>query len=289
MPELFGDFEAMPELLADQGYQTSFFYGGEHNLMDFEDITKQFGVQDCYFYDDFKAIHPANDNMVEPLWGVYDMPFMQFMADKIEQMSEPFFVSVFNLTSRHPYRVPPEYMEVVPRSHTPEQRVVAYTDLSIREFFNRVKNEPWFDNTIFVFVADHVSPMCYDPLSYTMQGRTSIIEFLYTPDGSLCGLDNSTVQQLDIMPTVLGLVGNKKPYFAFGRDVFNEPERKPVAFNCINQVYQCITDSTTFYSDSKEIMKSVIGSPSKEDMDYLKAVLQHYSNTLTRRCYKVTK
>lgn len=289
MPELFGDFDAMPELLADKGYQTAFFSGGEHNSMGFEDISHLFGVQDCYCRNEYEAAYPVNDSTIEPFWGVYDMPFLQFMADKIEEMQEPFFASVFNLTSHHPYRVPPDYIDIIPRGHTPEQRVVAYTDLSIRKFFDRVKNEPWFNNTIFVFVADHVSPICYAPQTYTMQGHTAIIEFFYTPDGALHGLDSTIVQQLDIMPTVLGLVGNKEPYFAFGRDVFNEPQRKPVAFNFVNQMYQCITDSSTFYFDTEKTVKSIGKTPSKNDEDFLKAVLQRYSESLNERNYKVKR
>ena len=285
MPEVFGAFEAMPEILKKQGYETAFFCGSERNSMGFEDMTHLFGVQHYYCIDDFKAAYPVNDSTIEPFWGVYDMPFFQFMADEIDNMKEPFFASVFNLTSHHPYRVPPGYTDKVPRGHTLEQRVVAYTDLSIRKFFDRVKDEPWFCNTLFVFVADHVSPVCYDPQTFTMKGHTSIITFLYTPDGDLCGIDSTTVQQLDIMPTVLGLIGNKAPYFAFGRDIFNEPEREPVAFSCINQVYQCITDSTTFYFDTEKVVKSMDKTPTKGNEDFLKAVLQRYAESLTNRNY----
>ena len=289
MPEVFGDFEAMPEILAKQGYETAFFCGSERNSMGFEDTARQFGMQHCYCSDEFKAIYPADDTTIEPFWGVYDMPYFQFMADEIGKMQEPFFASVFSLSSHHPYRVPSGYTNKVPHGHTPEQRVVAYTDLSIRKFFDRVKDEPWFCNTLFVFVADHVSPLCYDPQTYTMKGHSSIIEFLYTPDGSLCGLDSTTVQQLDIMPTVLGLIGNKEPYFAFGRDIFNEPEREPVAYNCINQVYQCITDSTTFYFDTKKVVKSMGSTPTKGNEDFLKAVLQRYAESLTNRSYAINR
>ena len=288
MPELFSDFEAMPEILAKQGYHTAFFSGGEHNSMGFEDLSQLFGIQHCYCRNEFEAIYPVNDSTIEPFWGVYDMPYFQFMTGEINKLQEPFFASVFNLTSHHPYRIPPDYIGVIPRGHTIEQRAVAYTDLSIRKFFDRVKTEPWFNNTLFVFVADHVSPVCYDPQSYTMQGHTSIIEFLYTPDGALCGLDSTIVQQLDVMPTVLGLVGNKKPYFAFGRDVFNEPERQPVAFNCINQVYQCITDSTTFYFDTEKTLKSIGNAPTNDNEAFLKAVLQSYSESLTNKKYTVS-
>lgn len=287
MPELFGDFEAMPEILAHQGYQTAFFSGGEHNSMGFEDLSQHFGIQQCYCRIEFEASYPINDYTIEPFWGVYDMPYFQFMADEINKFQEPFFASVFNLTSHHPYHIPPDYIEIIPPGHTQEQRVVTYTDMSIRKFFDRVKTEPWFNNTLFVFVADHVSPLCYDPKSYTMQGHTSIIEFLYTPDGALSGLDSTIVQQLDIMPTILGLIGYKEPYFAFGRDVFNEAERQPVAFNCINQMYQCITDNTTFYFDTEKTIKSIGNAPTPNDEDFLKAVIQRYAKCLTDKKYTI--
>lgn len=288
MPELFDDFEAMPEILVKQGYQTAFFSGGEHNSMGFEDISQRFGMQHCFCRNEFEATYPVNGNTIEPFWGVYDMPYFQFMADEIDKMQEPFLASVFNLTSHHPYRIPSDYIGTIPPGHTLEQRAVAYTDLSIRKFFDRVKAESWFNNTLFVFVADHVSPICYDPKSFTMQGHTSIIEFLYTPDGTLRGLDSTTVQQLDIMPTVLGLVGNKEPYFAFGRDVFNEPECQPVAYNCINLMYQCITDNTTFYFDTKKTLKSIGNAPTHNDEAFLKAVLQRYAQSLTNKKYTVS-
>lgn len=58
-------------------------------------------------------------------------------------------------------------------------------------------------------------------------------------------------QQVDIMPTTLGLLGYTKPYFAFGRDVFNEPDRKPMAVNCVQQTFQALTDSLSLYFDGE--------------------------------------
>ncbi len=289
MPETFGEFEAMPKMLAKQGYTTAFFSGSERNSMGFEEMAQRFGVEKCYCREEYENAYPVNDSTIEPFWGVYDMPYFLFMADEINQMQEPFFASVFNLTSHHPYRVPPDYADIVPQGHNPEQRVVAYTDMAFRAFFERAQKEPWFDNTVFVFVADHVAPLTYDPRSCTMKGHSSIIQFLYTPDGALCGTDSTTVQQLDLMPTLLGLLGNKEPYFAFGRDVFNEPQRQPVAFNCLNQLYQCITDSTTFYFDTEKVVETVEGRPKKEDEDFLKAVLQSYGECLTNKRYTINK
>ena len=87
----------------------------------------------------------------------------------------------------------------------------------------------------------------------------------------------------------IGYHANKEPYFAFGRDIFNEPEREPVAYNCINQVYQCITDSTTFYFDTKKVVKSMGSTPTKGNEDFLKAVLQRYAESLTNRSYAINR
>ena len=56
------------------------------------------------------------------------------------------------------------------------------------------------------------------------------------------------------MPTTLGLMGYDKPYFAFGRDVFNEPERKPLVVNCVQQTYQALTDSLSLYFDGERCL-----------------------------------
>ena len=97
--------------------------------------------------------------------------------------------------------------------------------MAFRRFFERFGGEAWFRRTIFVFVADHVSSEKFAPDTREYPGNMHIIGFLYTPDGALRGEVDDIVQQLDIMPTLLGLTGNDAPYFAFGRDVLNEPER----------------------------------------------------------------
>ena len=75
---------------------------------------------------------------------------------------------------------------------------------------------------------------------------------------------------------------------AWFRSMFNEPERQPVAFNCINQVYQCITDSTTFYFDTEKTLKSIGNAPTNDNEAFLKAVLQSYSESLTNKKYTVS-
>ena len=71
-------------------------------------------------------------------------------------------------------------------------------------------------------MADHVSSEKFADATRVFPGDHHIIGLLYTPDGALRGRYDEAVSQIDLMPTLLGLMGNREPYFAFGRDLFGE-------------------------------------------------------------------
>ena len=247
MPQSLTDLEGLPRILARQGYGTHFFCGATRNQMGFEAFGKQCGIEQFHNREDFEKIHPGSGNA--NVWGIWDMPFLQYMADELNKMETPFFTAVFTLSSHHPYDLPSEYSGKMPQGNTLVQPCVAYTDLSLRKFFETASKMPWFENTLFIFVADHVSPQMAAEETRTAKGNTAILYFMYTPDHSVKGRYEHVTQQIDIMPTTLGLMGYRKPYFAFGRDVFNEPDRKPLVVNCVQQTYQALTDSLSLYFD----------------------------------------
>lgn len=249
-PQALNEQEGLPAILAKQGYNTNFFCGARTNQMGFEAYGKLCGVQHFYNRDNFEKIHHESD--MANVWGIWDMPFLQYMANEMNNFKTPFFSAAFTLTSHHPYDLPTEYVGKMPKGNTPVQPCVAYTDLSIRKFFETASSMPWFQNTLFIFVADHVSPQMAAEETRMARGRTAILCFMYTPDHSVKGRYEHIFQQLDIMPTVLGLMGYNKPYFAFGRDIYNEPERYPMVANCVDQTYQCLTDSMSLYFDGTQ-------------------------------------
>lgn len=293
------EIEGLPSIFKQNGYSTYFFCGARTNQMGFEAFCKQAGVEHFFNRDDFEKIN-KEPNMAN-IWGVWDMPFLQFMARKMNEIDTPFYVSVFTLTSHHPYDLPAEYSGKMPKGRTPQQPCVAYTDLSLRKFFETASKMPWYQNTLFIFVADHVSPQIAADETRTPRGRSSIIYFMFTPDHSLQGRYEQVTQQLDIMPTTLGLFGYQKPYFAFGRDVFNETNRYPIVANCVEQTYQCITDSLSLYFDGQKSLfaypvqdvfqkKNILNLSDKQQKsaeNHLKAVLQTYYGQLKKGELKI--
>lgn len=225
MPQSLGESRQLPAILRDMGYETAFFCGSERGSMGFGAYARSAGVDRLFSREDYEEHHGKKD--FDGYWGIWDEPFLQYAGEEFGAFNEPFFAALFTISSHHPFYVPDQYADSLPDGYTKIHKSVAYEDMAFRRFFERYRTEEWFRRTLFVFVADHVSSEKFAAESLVYPGNHHIIGFLYTPDGSLRGQTDEVVQQLDIMPTVLGLVGGERtgPYFAFGRDVLNEPDR----------------------------------------------------------------
>lgn len=220
MPQSLGESRQLPAMLRDKGYATAFLCGSERGSMGFGAYARSAGVERLYAREDYEARHGKGD--FDGYWGIWDEEFLQFAGEEFGTLPQPFFAALFTLSAHHPFVVPERYEKILPAGETRVQRGAAYDDLAFRRFFERYADREWFRRTVFVFVADHVSSERYAPESLSWPGDHHIMAFIYTPDGSLRGRYESVAQQIDLMPTLLGLLGNEEPYFAFGRDLLRE-------------------------------------------------------------------
>ena len=206
---------SIAKLLADKGYETSFFHGAPNGSMGFSAYTKLAGIKHYYGKNEYN-----NDADFDGIWGIWDEPFMQFMGDKLNEMPEPFFASFFSLSSHHPFKVPQKYKGKFPKGPLEVQEPIGYTDNAIRQFFNKVSKFDWYENTLFVICADHAT-VSYLPEYQTAANAYAIPIIFYHPGSNLKGLSDKLVQQMDILPTVLNYLGYPDPYFSFGFDAFD--------------------------------------------------------------------
>ena len=108
---------------------------------------------------------------------------------------------------------------------------------------------------------------------------------MYTPDGALRGEVSEVVQQLDIMPTLLGLLGNREPYFAFGRDVLNEPQRPQWSVSW-DGAFQAVTnDGTIRFDDAQETPAA--SSAGESLLQDFRALVQQYYSHAEKKSYIV--
>lgn len=286
---------SIAKLLSDKGYETAFFHGAPNGSMGFSSYTKLAGIQHYFGKTEYN-----NDADFDGIWGIWDEPFMQFMAQKMNTLKEPFFSSFFSLSSHHPYKVPKQYEGIFPKGPLEVQEPMGYTDMALRKFFETASTMPWYKNTLFVLVADHAT-LSYYPEYKTTPGSFSIPILFYYPGGELKGMSNKLIQQLDITPTVLNYLNYDKPYFAFGFDAFNEDEDNFVVnnngetFNFYRGDYLLMNDgekSIALYNlkEDRLMVNNLINTlPEVQSQmeKHLKAFIQQYNNRMIENNLKV--
>ena len=275
MPQSLGESRQLPAILRGRGYSTAFFCGSEHGSMGFGAYARSAGVERLVSREDYEDRHGKGD--FDGYWGIWDEPFLQFTGEELSRTPEPFFATLFTLSSHHPFVVPAQYEDKLPAGYTKLHKGVAYVDNAFRLFFERFGSEEWFRRTIFVFVADHVSSEKFAAETRSYPGNYHIIGFMYTPDGALRGQVGEVVQQLDIMPTLLGLLGNTESYFAFGRDVLNEPQRQQWSVSW-DGAFQAVTNDGTIRFDDAQDKPEASGAGDSLLQDFRALVQQYYSH-----------
>lgn len=213
-PYVSNQLQSLPSILQTKGYHTSFFHGAPNGSMGFKAFMNLIGVSNYFGKDEY-----ANDADFDGTWGILDEPFLQFFANKLDSFPEPFQSTLFTVTSHEPFRVPTAYLNTFPKGKHPLHEVTGYTDMALKRFFKTASTKPWFKRTLFVITADHAS-LTFHPEYQTSWGRMAIPIAFYHPSDSLANLNDRIVQQTDIMPSVLSFLGYNKPYFAFGKNVF---------------------------------------------------------------------
>lgn len=215
------------ELGEQKGYVTAFFHGAQNNSMGFQAFAHATGFQRYYGRTEYNQDPKRNgDDDFDGTWAIYDEEFLQFFADRMTEMQQPFMTAVFTASSHTPYSMPERYKNVFPKGEEALQESIAYSDHALNLFFETARKKAWFKNTLFVITADHTSRHI-DPFYKTSLGYYNVPIILYAPgDESLHGYDTErVVEQTDIMPTVLSYLHYDKPYIAFGKDMLHtQPE-----------------------------------------------------------------
>jgi phosphoglycerol transferase MdoB-like AlkP superfamily enzyme len=157
---------------------------------------------------------------------------------KMTDMQEPFMTTIFTLSSHHPFQIPEQYKDVFPEGELPIHKCIRYTDHALREFFRAASQEPWFKNTVFILIGDHVNKSNHEEYKRGMNMFSSSL-IIYSPSGDITpGMRDGIAQHTDIYPTMLNYLGYDKPYMAFGCDLLSTPADQTWAVNYLDGIYQ---------------------------------------------------
>lgn len=247
------------ELTKNKGYYSAFFHGAMNGSMGFQAFARSVGFTDYYGrteYNEDPRYHGDDD--FDGTWAIWDEEFLQYYCDKMTEFKQPFVTSVFTASSHHPFAIPARYEGKFPDGPTPLQRCIGYTDHALQLFFEKASRQPWFNNTLFVITADHTSFGTY-PEYMTDLGLYSVPILFYAPGmPELRGMEDKIVEQIDIMPTVLGLLGYDRPYISFGQDALQTPAAEKFSVNNVmgTNVYQFVKGDYMIQFDGEKVLKA---------------------------------
>ncbi len=285
-----------------KGYQVKYLYGGDAYFDNMQDF---FSGND-YEIVDKKSFQP-NEITFSNVWGVCD----EDMAKKAIQVmnaeaktGKPFFNHWMTVSNHRPFTYPDGRIDI-PGNAKSREGGVKYTDFALKQFFNMAKKQSWYNNTVFVIIADHCA---------SSAGKTElpldkyrIPAMIFSPNHVAPRQYNNLMSQIDVMPTLFGLLHFNYDSKFFGQDVLS-PDYKPRAFIATYQNLGLIKDNVLTILSPKQDVKQydlkVINNPklkpefqifydenkmSTARQDLVKETISYYqtaSETLKKKAYQ---
>ena len=218
------DLWSLGNVLNTKGYNSYFLYGGRGY---FENMNAFFSGNGYRIVD--QSSIPDDEIHFTNAWGMADEDLYQKtiqVADDESQQQNPFFLHLMTTSNHRPYTYPEGRIDVP--SGKGRDGAVKYTDYAIGEFIKQASEKPWFDNTLFIILADHQAGSA-GKQALPVE-RYHIPLWIYAPGQIQPEIINSLSSQIDLAPTLLGLLNMNYRSCFFGRDILlASPERALIA------------------------------------------------------------
>lgn len=215
---------SLGSVLKERGYDTLYLYGG----YSFFDNMKDFFGGAGYEVKDRTNIAGSRIHH-ETIWGVADEDLFDMALEELDRRAadgHSFFAHIMTTSNHRPYTYPEGRVDIP--SHSGRDGAVKYTDWAIGRFLRQAATKPWFGDTVFVLVADHTSEgrgrIDLPPENYR------IPLWIHAPGFVAPGRIDWIASQIDIAPTVLGLLNIPYRSRFFGQDILREGQFHQRAF-----------------------------------------------------------
>ncbi|MCX5785863.1 MAG: sulfatase-like hydrolase/transferase [Elusimicrobia bacterium] len=209
-----GGFFSWGSVMSARGYENKFIYGG-HGYFDNMNAffsKNGFGIVDRV---DFSKDEITFAN----IWGVCDGDLLAKTlkeADKSYSARKPFYYMVMTTSNHRPFTYPEGKIDIPPSAHS-RRGALKYSDYAIGGFLSEAVKKPWFKDTVFVITGDHCANSA--GRAEIPVGNYHIPLLIYSPANIKPARINTLASQIDIAPTVLGLLGFSYESVFFGRDI----------------------------------------------------------------------
>lgn len=216
-PEKFSKVPTITSKLIDQGYHTSFYFGGQLIYGNIKGFLLYNGFEKVTEGADFK------NKVIRGKLGVHDEFVLSRQLADLNNEKQPFFSALFTLSSHAPYDQPMEQVLDWGENEQPYINSAYYTDRSLGNYFREAREQPWFKNTLFIIMADH-SHNSYRNWSFTTPAYHKIPLLFYGDviKDEFRGKQISRLSnQSDLAATLMNQMGLSANEFKWSRNLFN--------------------------------------------------------------------
>lgn len=282
-------------IFKENGYSTNFFYGTEYDHFGFRKAMNMLGVENYYCRDSYD-----DKKLYDGSLGLYDGPWLQYMGGQLNKIDTPFLAIEFNVSSHWPYKLPGDFLKnnAVP-GQLLSQQSITYVDQSFAKMFEKIKTAPWYNNTVFLFCADHWF-LERDDMEENIIGSYEIPMFIYEPSNPQGQQLNTLGGQTDLLPTLYNILGFKNEFTSFGKNLFDASAPR-YAFNHLyqNGVLQVLNndfvlgfdknnDASIYLYEYKkdsmqrnDLLNNVMYKPVKDTLETrIKALIQQFNKAV---------
>lgn len=217
--------DGLPTVLKQNGWHNLFFMTHEAQYDNMNAFFRTNGYDEIYAQEDYPREEIVNS------FGVSDHFLFDFALEKLNKIQDiPFMATLLTISNHPPYIIPDWFK---PTSKDPETQIVEYADWCIGDFLHKAQREAWYANTVFIVLADHGKlvgtadselPQSYNHIPLMIFGA-GIQPQEYTQLG----------MQVDVMPTLLNIIGIDYDYNGFGTDLLHQ-QRQMVFYSADNQI-----------------------------------------------------
>jgi phosphoglycerol transferase MdoB-like AlkP superfamily enzyme len=257
------------------GYNTSFVYGGDIDFANFRSYLTSCRFGHITTEDDFP------DELNESKWGVHDHIVLDRAFAECDTATTPFFKVILTLSSHEPFDVPMTSPFSGPDETSMFLNSCYYTDQSVGSFMTRAKERSWWENTVFIFVADHGHRL---PGNKEAKDRERFrIPFLMT--GGAVKTDtviHTYANQTDIANTLLSQLDSADPDFVFSKNVL-APDASSFSVYFFNDGYGFVTPEAYIIHDNTGRQFLRRDGASEQDIETSKAYQQMLYSDYNKR------
>lgn len=217
------------------GYNTLAMQSSDRGSFRVDKLASLAGFGEYYGAEDMPR---SGDEVGSPNYGVWDGDMLRFLSSKLRTIKEPFISFAFSASTHAPYYSPGKQWEKYPHSTESEYgflNTMNYMDSQIAAFMERAKSEPWFDNTIFIFTADHTNHAEVASASEVQKKKIELASYhipliIYAPKIYQAKRVDTVGSHVDILATLTDILGWEQPFTSISSSLFDTSVTQRFAF-----------------------------------------------------------